>query len=119
MQVWRPFRSLKVNHLHWSVVMKSWLLRGLALLVLAWLSFDVFFSDHGYRVYLQEQQQLELLQAELTSLKAQREILAKEILRLRHDPKALEDLIHRDLGYVYPDEYILIMPDKKQVKESK
>jgi len=99
--------------------MKSWLLRGLALLVLAWMSFDVFFSDHGYRVYLQEQKEIELLQSELLSLKAQRETLAKEILRLRHNPKALEDLIHRDLGYVYPDEYILIMPEQKQAKESK
>jgi len=99
--------------------MKSWLLRGLALLVLVWMSYDLIESDHGYRVYQREQQTLLSLQQQLQVLRQERESLAQRILRLRHDPKALEDLVHQELGYVYPDEYILIMPDEKQAKESK
>jgi len=97
-------------------MLKSWLLRGLALLVLAWMSYDLIFSEHGYLVYRVEQQDLQDLQAKLGILKQQREQLAQDILRLRHDPKALEDLVHRDLGYLYPDEFMMIMPDKKTGK---
>jgi len=94
-------------------MIKSWLLRGLALLVLGWMTYSLVFSDHGYLVYRAEQQQLQALELELEALKQQRETLAQNILRLRHDPKALEDLVHRDLGYLYPDEFMMIMPDKK------
>jgi len=97
-------------------MIKSWLLRGLALLVLAWMAYDLVLSEHGYLVYRAEQQQLQVLQSELETLKQQRETLAQDILRLRHDPKALEDLVHRDLGYLYPDEFMMIMPDKKTGK---
>lgn len=54
------------------------------------------------------------MRGELEGLKLERERLAKDILRLRNDPKALEELVHRELGYVYPDEYMLIMPDSKK-----
>ena len=70
------------------------------------------FSEHGYRVYHQEQLQLQQMQLQLKSLQQQRERLAKQILELRHNPKALEDLVHRELGYVYPDELMMIMPDE-------
>ena len=100
----------------WKHMIKSWLLRGLALLVLAWMSYDLIFSDHGYLIYRAEQQQVQDLQVQLETLKQQREKLAQDILRLRHDPKALEDLVHRDLGYLYPDEFMMIMPDEKAGK---
>jgi len=84
------------------------------------MTYQLVFSKHGYLVYQQEQQQLIALQQQADDLKQQRETMIRRILQLRHDPKALEDLVHRRLGYVHPDEYILIMPDEKtQVKESK
>lgn len=73
----------------------------------------MIFSDHGYLVYRSEKASLEELRSEVEKLKMDRERLAKEILRLRNDPKALEELIHRELGYVYPDEYMIIMPEKE------
>ncbi len=100
----------------WKQVIKSWLLRGLALLVLAWMTYDLIFSNHGYLVYRAEQQQVQDLQQQLKVLKQQRETLAQNILRLRNDPKALEDLVHQNLGYLYPDEFMMIMPDKKTGK---
>jgi len=91
---------------------RRWVLVALALLIVGWMAWDLIFSDHGYLVYQSEKAELETLKAELEMLKVDRERLAKEILRLRNDPKALEELIHRELGYVYPDEYMLIMPEK-------
>lgn len=74
------------------------------------MAYELLFSEYGYYVYQSEKMQLQQLQQELESLKAQREQLAREVLRLRDDPRALEELIHRELGYVYPDEYMLIVP---------
>ncbi len=78
------------------------------------MGWSLVFSDHGYLVYRQEQQQLQALQQQLDALKQQRQQLAKDILRLRNDPQALEELVHRELGYVHPDEFILMMPDGKK-----
>jgi len=72
---------------------------------------SMIFSDHGYLVYRQEAMQTAELRAELKELQVERERLAEEVLRLRNDPDALEELVHRELGYVYPDEIILIMPE--------
>jgi len=101
-------------------IIKSWLLWGLALLVLAWMTYQLVFSKHGYFVYQQELQQMRQWEQQASDLKQQRETMVRRILQLRHNPKALEHLAHQRLGYVYPDEYILIMPDEKlQAKESK
>jgi len=81
------------------------------------MSWDLIFSDHGYRVYRGELVQLEKLEGKLKALKVKREWLAKEILRLRSDPAALEELVHRELGYVYPDEYMLIIPENKRAEK--
>jgi cell division protein FtsB len=82
-----------------------------AILAFAWMSWELVLSDHGYRVYQSERVQLEKLEDQLRALKVKREWLAKEILRFRNDPAALEELVHRELGYVYPDEYMLIIPE--------
>jgi len=74
---------------------------------------DLLFSDHGYFVFKQEQQQLRQLQHELNQLKAEQARLKAEIIRLREDPRTLEEVIRRELGYVYPDEYMLIMPEEQ------
>ncbi|RMG92307.1 MAG: septum formation initiator family protein [Zetaproteobacteria bacterium] len=82
---------------------------------------DFVFSEHGWLVYRDEVRQLQALQQQLRDMKAQRQKLASEILRLRHDPEALEELVHRELGYVHPDEYMLILPDdgKEQAGDSR
>ena len=97
--------------------MWRWLLLALAVLAFAWMSWELTFSDHGYRVYQSERAQLEKLEDELKAMKIRREWLAKEILRFRDDPAALEELVHRELGYVYPDEYMLIIPESERDRE--
>ncbi|MDQ7002077.1 MAG: septum formation initiator family protein [Ghiorsea sp.] len=76
---------------------------------------DLIFSDHGYFVFQHEREHHHMLQQEIKHLRAEEARLKEEIIRLREDPKVLEEVIRRELGYVYPDEYMLIMPkaDKK------
>ncbi len=71
----------------------------------------LLFSDHGWLVYRREAAELASLQRQVEELKRQRELLAEKILRLRNDPEALEELVHRELGYVHADEFMLIMPE--------
>ena len=86
---------------------------GLSLALLVYMAWDLVWSDHGYMVYRKEHAELLALQQKMTAMQAQRKKLAAEILRLRKDPKALEEMVHRELGYVYPDEYMLIVPKQK------
>jgi cell division protein FtsB len=79
-------------------------------LAIGYLFYGLVFSDHGYLVYRQELQEVERLKQEIDHLTKQREALARQVLRLRDDPEAIEALIRRELGYVYKDEYMLIMP---------
>jgi len=84
------------------------------------MTYQLIFSKHGYFVYQQEQQHIIELKQQAHDLKQQRETMVRRILQLRHNPQALENLAHERLGYVYPNEYILMMPDEKiQAKESK
>ena len=83
---------------------------------LSYMFWNLIFSDYGYLVYQKEALQLQQLKAEVSALKVERERLAKEVLRFRDDPRALEELVHRELGYVHPDEYMVIMPDIPAVK---
>ncbi len=84
------------------------------------MTYQLVFSNHGYVVYQQEQQHIIELKQQAHDLKQQRETMVRRILQLRHNPQALENLAHERLGYVYPNEYILMMPDEKQqAKESK
>jgi len=88
-----------------------WLFWMVGCIGLTYMLWNLIFSDHGYFVYQQEAMQLQQLKAEVADLKIERERLANEVLRFRNDPQALEELIHRELGYVHPDEFMVMMPD--------
>jgi len=77
------------------------------------MAWDLIWSEHGYLVYRAEHAEVLRLQKKVDAMQQQREKLAGDILRLRKDPKALEELVHRELGYVYPDEYMVIVPVDK------
>jgi cell division protein FtsB len=72
---------------------------------------DLVFSKHGYFVLEQEKQELYQISQDIQALKAEKKRLQQEVIRLREDPEALEEVIHQELGYVYPDETMIIMPE--------
>jgi len=88
---------------------KPWLVTILGAMIIAWFAYSVFLSHHGLPMYWQEKQELELLKLDLQQIQNQREDLAKRILLLRHDRAYLESVIRSELGYVYPDEYVLMI----------
>ncbi len=94
----------------------QWLFWIAGVIGLSYMAWNLTFSDHGYLVYQKEAVQLQQLKAEVSALKVERERLAKEVLRFRDDPRALEELVHRELGYVHPDEYMVIMPEQSAGK---
>jgi len=77
---------------------------------------DLIFSDHGYFVFQHEQQTKQALQHEIEKSRVEKEKLKHDIIDLRENPKTLEEVIHRELGYVYPDEYMMIMPEETPEK---
>jgi len=85
-----------------------------ALVILHYLAFELIMSKQGYLVYQKEKQQLQQLQQETQKMQAYHDKLAKEVIYIREDSHALEALVHSELGYVYPDEYVLIMKEKNK-----
>ncbi len=71
---------------------------------------NLIWSGHGYLIYHHEKQRVEALKSEAVRLRQQRGKLARKVLRLRHDPETLEKYIHQELGYVHPDEFMVIIP---------
>lgn len=57
------------------------------------------------------------LQVDIEALKVEKERLQGEVMRLREDPETLELMIRQELGYVYPDETMIIMPKRKETKQ--
>jgi len=93
-----------------------WVFGVIGLLYMLW---NLIFSDHGYFVYQKEAAELQQLKTAVATLKIERERLANAVLRFRNDPQALEELVHRELGYVHPDEYMVIMPSTTATKLKK
>lgn len=84
--------------------------RPLFALLLLYLIYDLIVSPQGLLAYFEEVREVESLKQEIAELKAERTRLVHEISRLRNDPKTIEELIHKELGYVHPDELIVIVP---------
>ena len=59
------------------------------------------------------QQEIQHLEQELGTLRAQTEKLTATIDKLRHDPAYLEKLAREDLGYVKEGETVLKFPTSK------
>lgn len=102
---------------------RAWLPYTIGGIVIVLMIWDLLMSDHGYFVYQQEYQLKKTLESEITILQSEQKDVKSQIIRLREDPRALEEVIHRELGYVYPDEFMLILPEEthdtdiKELKE--
>ena len=90
--------------------LRKWLLYGVGTAIMILMFWDLLFSRHGYFVLQHEMEVRQQLLEDIERLKAEKTSLQQEVIRLREDPKALEEVIHRELGYVYPDETMMIMP---------
>lgn len=88
-----------------------------AIVIIQYLVYEITFSEQGYFAYQEDKKQLQQLQKDIDLIQTTHDKLAKEIIHIRENPYALEALVHSELGYVYPDEYVLIMntQDKENI----
>ncbi|MDX8393250.1 MAG: septum formation initiator family protein [Mariprofundales bacterium] len=84
--------------------------RVLLFVLIALLAWSLLFSDVGYANYNTEKKQLAVIQARIAQYKQSKIHFRHEIDALRNDSEVVESYIRRELGYVYPDEYVLMMP---------
>ncbi|MBF0162606.1 MAG: septum formation initiator family protein [Magnetococcales bacterium] len=84
---------------------------GLFLLVAnASAQYLLWFGDQGLIRWRQTQKQLLLAQEDVRLVEKRILDIKKEILLLEKDPLALEEVARRELGMVYPDEILFIVP---------
>ncbi len=88
--------------------MRRRLLAGLAWgLVLVW-AVSAALPDGALGRWWRARATLAAHEARLATLAAREAELGREIHALRHDHVAIEAAIHRELGYVHPDELIVL-----------
>ena len=84
---------------------------GLFLLVAnASAQYLLWFGDQGLIRWRQTQKQSLLVMEDVRLVKNRIQRIKDEIVLLEKDPMALEEVARRELGMVYPDEILFIVP---------
>lgn len=92
---------------------------GILSLVVAYFAYHAFAGEQGLGQWTDKQLKLAELKAQLEVLEAENVALQKDIARLtpgQVDPDLVEYLARRDLGFVFPDEVIIV---DRAVKDAK
>jgi cell division protein FtsB len=88
---------------------KTWILRGLAAVLLA-LTFGYvpyhLYARSGYARFLDLRRKLEVAKSTNARLSAENNRLARDVEGLRTDPRALEHVVRADMGWAKPGEII-------------
>ncbi len=84
---------------------------GLVLLVAnVWVQYILWFGDQGLVRWRQTQKQYMLVMEDVKLAEKRIQLIKDEIMMLQKDPMALEEVARRELGMVYPDEIVFIVP---------
>ncbi|WP_130470678.1 FtsB family cell division protein [Candidatus Magnetaquicoccus inordinatus] len=84
---------------------------GLFLLVAnVWIQYILWFGDQGLVRWRQTQKQYMLVMEDVKLVEKRIQQIKDEIMMLEKDPMALEEVARRELGMVYPDEIVFIVP---------
>lgn len=70
------------------------------------------FERRGLIDVLNSRRELARLQKEVEILKEKKEKLEWEINILKENPKAVEEMARKDIGFIYPDEIIVLIDEK-------
>jgi len=73
-------------------------------IVLAFLQYELWFSENGVRQYFALKQAVNLQEQENLALLQRNQTLAKDIKNLKSDKESTEEHARSDLGMVKPDE---------------
>lgn len=89
-----------------------------ALILALVLIVDALVGEKGYRQVNAVERERAALDAEIEQLRLENAALRRRIVRLRHDPRAIEELARRDLGLIKPGEKLFIIRDRDKVLEN-
>ena len=84
---------------------------GLLLLAAAAIIADTLVGDRGLLAMMQARREYSELATSLAQAKLENARLREEARRLRDDPKAIEEIARRDLGFIRPGEKVFIIRD--------
>jgi len=79
--------------------------------VAAALIVNALIGDRGLVAAVRARHEQDGLAASIAALKRSNQGLADEIRRLKHDPKAIEDVAREDLGLIRPGEVVFVVQD--------
>lgn len=77
-----------------------------------WVQYLLWFGDQGLVRWRQTQKQYFLVREDVRLVEERNQKLKDEILLLEREPAVLEEVARRDLGMVYPDEILFIVPEE-------
>ena len=87
-----------------------------ALLLLAYFGYHAFHGNYGLFAYGRLSQQAQALQADAAALKADRRALEARVGLMRPDQLDvdwLDEEARRSLGYLHPNDVVVIRPDQR------
>jgi cell division protein FtsB len=87
---------------------RVWLLRALVFAISV-LAINALIGEHGLAETLRARREFQRTIAELSQLQYENAVLAEQIRRLRHDPRAIERVARAEMGLVRPGEVLVIV----------
>ena len=77
-----------------------------------WVQYLLWFGDQGLVRWRQTQKQYLAISEDVHLAEKRIQHLKEEILLLENEPVVLEEVARRDLGMVYPDDILFIVPEE-------
>jgi cell division protein FtsB len=89
------------------------LLTILLLIGTAAVILNVLVGARGLPAVMKARRDHQAVSAELQRIRDENNLLRQEVLRLRSDPSAIEELARRELGFISPGERVFIVRDAR------
>lgn len=93
----------------------QWAYRLLLLALLVgngWVQYILWFGDQGLVSWRGTVSDLMEVRQEESRIRERLKLLEEEVFYLDKDPMMLEEVARRELGLVYPDEILFVLPEK-------
>lgn len=107
---WMMHRAMGVSGKNWG----QWTYRLLLMALLlgnGWVQYILWFGDQGLVAWRGTVNDLMEVRQEETRIRERLQRLEEEVYYLDKDPHMLEEVARRELGLVYPDEILFVMPE--------
>jgi cell division protein FtsB len=87
--------------------MVGWTIVGVSCLLMV----NALVGDNGYLATIRAQREYDALDASLARIRHENQQLRDRVLRMRHDPTALEEAARERQGLIKPGETVVVVKD--------